>query len=83
VAVNYVKSEKEVLAVAVAIKKQGGQAICVKADVSKSDEVKRMVETTMKAFGRIDVLVNNAGCILPKTSSRRLKTNGIRRSTSI
>lgn len=66
VAINYVKSEKEALAVAEAIKKQGWQAICVKADVSKSDEVKRMVETTMKAFGRIDVLVNNAGVHIAK-----------------
>ena len=44
----------------------GGEAICAKADVSKSEEVKRMIETTVKTYGRIDVLVNNAGVLITK-----------------
>lgn len=43
------------------IKKISGEAIFIKTDVSKADEVKQMVETTLKTFGRIDILVNNAG----------------------
>ncbi|HOD97127.1 MAG TPA: SDR family NAD(P)-dependent oxidoreductase [Candidatus Paceibacterota bacterium] len=43
------------------IKKMGGEAIFVKADVSKADEVKNIFNETMKNFGRVDILVNNAG----------------------
>lgn len=38
----------------------GGEAIFVRADVSQEDDVKRMVETTVSTFGRIDILCNNA-----------------------
>ena len=38
-----------------------GQAIFVKCDVSLEDEVKNLVDTAIKTYGRIDVLVNNAG----------------------
>lgn len=47
-----------------AIRDTGGKAIFVKADVSQEDEVKRMVARGIDAFGRIDVLYNNAG-IMP------------------
>ena len=47
-----------------AIRDAGGKAIFVKADVSKEDEVKHMVARGLDAFGRIDVLYNNAG-IMP------------------
>jgi NAD(P)-dependent dehydrogenase (short-subunit alcohol dehydrogenase family) len=43
------------------IDKEGGQCTVYKADVSKSDEVKVMVERCMKNFGRIDILHNNVG----------------------
>ncbi len=46
------------------IREAGGKAIFVKADVSKEDEVKRLVAHGIGAFGRIDVLYNNAG-IMP------------------
>lgn len=45
------------------IKKKGGEAIFVKTDVSKEEEVKNMVETTIKKYGRLDILVNNAGIL--------------------
>ena len=43
------------------IKAQGGKAFGVKLDVTSQESVDSMVETVMKEFGRIDVLVNNAG----------------------
>jgi short-subunit dehydrogenase len=39
----------------------GGQALPVQADVSRLDDVQRLVASTIEAYGRIDVLVNNAG----------------------
>ena len=47
-----------------AIRDAGSKAIFVKADVSKEDEVKHLVARAIDAFGRIDVLYNNAG-IMP------------------
>ena len=43
------------------IRKEGGEAIFVSADVSKSSEVKRIVEAAIQKYGRIDILFNNAG----------------------
>ncbi len=40
---------------------RGCRALSVRADVSQGPDVQRLVETTLKAFGRLDILVNNAG----------------------
>jgi NAD(P)-dependent dehydrogenase (short-subunit alcohol dehydrogenase family) len=42
------------------IKKSGGEALFIKCDVSKSSDVKAMVEKTIAAFGRLDYAFNNA-----------------------
>ena len=47
-----------------AIEEAGGQAVSVEVDVSREDDTLRMTETAMDAFGRIDVLVNNAAIYL-------------------
>ncbi|MBL8698475.1 MAG: SDR family NAD(P)-dependent oxidoreductase, partial [Alphaproteobacteria bacterium] len=46
---------------AAAVARELPGAIALSVDVSKSAEVKRMVDDTLKAFGRLDVIVNNAG----------------------
>jgi 3-oxoacyl-[acyl-carrier protein] reductase len=61
VAVNYASSSGAADEVVTAIEAMGGKAIAVKADVSKEDEVEALVKATKTEFGRIDVLVNNAG----------------------
>jgi len=51
------------------IKAAGGEAIFVKADVSKVDDIKSMVHRTVQTYGRIDILFNNAG-ILPDAAKK-------------
>lgn len=54
-------SEEDCQKVVDEIKKQGGEALTIKCDVSKKSEVDEMVKKTIKAFSKIDILVNNAG----------------------
>ena len=61
VAVNYSSDQKGAERVARAITDNGGKAIAVGADVSKSAEVARLFKEVEAAFGRLDILVNNAG----------------------
>lgn len=61
VVVNYSSDKAGAEKVAKAVQSKGGKAIAVQADVSKPDQVKRLFSETRKAFGSLDVLVNNAG----------------------
>jgi 3-oxoacyl-[acyl-carrier protein] reductase len=47
-----------------AIKGDGGEAIFVRVDVARAEEVERLVETSVRTYGRLDVLVNNAAIYL-------------------
>ena len=64
VAVNYASNAEEAQRVVAAIEQAGGRALPVRADVADAGEVRRMFDAIEQAFGRVDVLVNNAG-ILP------------------
>jgi 3-oxoacyl-[acyl-carrier protein] reductase len=61
VVVNYASSKGGADDVVAAILGAGGKAIAVQADVAKSADLKRLFEAAKSAFGRLDVLVNNAG----------------------
>jgi len=61
VVVNYASSKEDAERVITEIKEKGGKAIAVQADVSKAADVRRLFAETRKAFGKLDVLVNNAG----------------------
>jgi 3-oxoacyl-[acyl-carrier protein] reductase len=61
VAVNYSSGKDGADRVISEIIGNGGKAIAIRADVSRASEVNRMFEETLKSFGSIDVLVNNAG----------------------
>jgi 3-oxoacyl-[acyl-carrier protein] reductase len=64
--VNYVGGKPEADKVVDGIKKNGGDATAVQADVSKSDQVRKLFDTAITLYGRIDVLVNNAGIMHTK-----------------
>src|SRR5580692_12765307 len=61
VVVNYASSKEGADRVVKEITSKGGKAIAVQGDVSKQADVTRLLAETKKAFGRLDVLVNNAG----------------------
>jgi 3-oxoacyl-[acyl-carrier protein] reductase len=61
VVVNYASSSTAANAVVSEIRDHGGQAIAVQANVAEADAVEQLIKTTLDTFGRIDVLVNNAG----------------------
>lgn len=63
VVVNYAHSAKEAEAVLATIRENCGDGMIYQADVSKPDDVKRMMRDVAKAYGQIDVLVNNAGIV--------------------
>jgi 3-oxoacyl-[acyl-carrier protein] reductase len=61
VVVNYARSKEGADKVVADIQKRGGKAIAVQGDVAKAGEVQRVFAEAKQAFGRLDVLVNNAG----------------------
>jgi 3-oxoacyl-[acyl-carrier protein] reductase len=61
VVVNYASSKAGAEAIVRRIKEKGGKALAVQADVSKHEEIKRLFAETKAAYGKLDVLVNNAG----------------------
>jgi len=61
VVVNYASSSDAAQQVVTAITDAGGSAIALQADVSKLEQVDALFNETLEKFGRVDVLVNNAG----------------------
>jgi len=62
---HVVVNDVDALTAAATSKEIGGRSIGVAADVAKSADIARLVDETIKAFGRIDILVNNAMKIVP------------------
>ena len=60
VVINYRNAAEGARAAVAAIEAEGGRAIAVQGDVTKPDDVKRLVERTVEAFGTVSILVNNA-----------------------
>lgn len=61
IVVNYASSRAGADAVVEAITSAGGKAIAVKADISKAEEARELIDAAVNQFGRLDVLVNNSG----------------------
>lgn len=66
VIINYAGSKEPAEKLAQEIIASGGQAIAIKADVSNSAEVKALFDESIAHFGKIDVLINNAGIMITK-----------------
>lgn len=63
VVVNYLQDEKAAREVADILRSNGSDVITVRANVGEVDDVRTMMDTTVKEFGTIDILVNNAGML--------------------
>ena len=59
---------------AMEINTNGGKALAVAVDVTNRDEVRRLVDSAVKEFGRVDVILNNAG-IMPLSPMERLNVD--------
>jgi 3-oxoacyl-[acyl-carrier protein] reductase len=67
VAITYSKGADAAATVVKAIERDGGNAIAIQADAVDAEAAKAAVEKTVATFGKLDVLVNNAGTAIPKT----------------
>lgn len=72
VAVNYFHSKEGAEKTASRVKEIGRRCITVKADVTKIEQVNEMVEKVLKEFGKIDILVNNSGGIIQRSSVKEM-----------
>lgn len=61
VIINYRSNENEAKAITEIISSYNNNCMCIKADVSKEQDVKRMIDTIIEKYGHIDILINNAG----------------------
>ncbi|WP_254065795.1 3-oxoacyl-ACP reductase family protein [Acidisoma sp. L85] len=66
VAITYTKGADAAASVVTEIERAGGKAIAIEADAANAEAVTAAVEKTIATFGRLDVLVNNAGTAIPK-----------------
>ena len=67
VAINYRQSQAEAEQVADAVRQLGGEALLVQKDVVLPEAASETVRRTVEAFGRLDVLINNAGALIRRT----------------
>lgn len=75
VVINYRQKQQEAEIVSEIIESYGVKCLAIKADVSKEEDVKKMVDQVIKKMGKIDILVNNAGIAIDKDLEERKVTD--------
>jgi len=70
VVINYTSNEDAAKATAAECEKAGVKTLVVKADVSEADEAQQLVKAAEETFGKVDILINNAGINRDKTIQR-------------
>jgi len=83
VGIHYNASRDAAQAVAADVKAAGGEAALIQGDVTAEDDVKRIVREAAAAFGRIDVLINNAGGMLGRVKLEDYTVEHINRVLSL
>lgn len=78
VVINYNKSEENAKEVEKIIHNYGGKSLLIKADVSNEEEVEKMVSLVIKTFGRIDIVINNAGIAMDNDIYEKSKSEFMR-----
>lgn len=66
VIVNFNSNLEHANEVVEVIKKNGGEAVAIQADISRLQELEKLYQEVLKTFGRIDIVVNNAGIMITK-----------------
>jgi 3-oxoacyl-[acyl-carrier protein] reductase len=66
VVINYIRATAKAQEVAVEVQRRGRQALVIQADVSQRQQVEVMLQQTLQRFGKVDILVSNAGIIIDK-----------------
>jgi 3-oxoacyl-[acyl-carrier protein] reductase len=66
VGVNFLRNPKGAEWAVEAIREAGGEAVAIRADVTRQEEIRSLVDAVRKQWGRIDILVNNAGDLLAR-----------------
>lgn len=69
VVINYSGSSQKAYEAVEGIKKNGGDAVAIQADISQVSQILNLFEETLQAFGKINILVNNAGLMINKPLS--------------
>nr|WP_217269882.1 SDR family oxidoreductase [Neobacillus endophyticus] len=66
VVINYVNSSNQAEELVDRIHSEGGRAIAVQANISKISDIKKLFDSAIETFGKVDILINNAGIMINK-----------------